>query len=194
MVGEIRDAEVASTAVQASLTGHLVFSTLHTNDAAGTFPRLIDMGISADILAASLTVAMAQRLVRRLCPNCRTPTPIEGADRVTMDALLKNIPHADELPENRDTMWLPKGCAKCGGFGYKGRIAVVEVITMNHAIEDAIRQTSSEREIWKAARPQQIRRMAQDGAVKILQGVTSIEELSRVVDLHDDTLFYDADA
>jgi type II secretory ATPase GspE/PulE/Tfp pilus assembly ATPase PilB-like protein len=194
MVGEIRDAEVASTAVQASLTGHLVFSTLHTNDAAGTFPRLIDMGISADILAASLTVAMAQRLVRRLCPHCRVATPIVGEQRTAMDLLLKNIPHADELPENKDTMWLPKGCEKCGGSGYKGRIAVVEVITMDHAIEDAIRQTSSEREIWKAARPQQIRRMAQDGAVKILQGVTSFEELSRVVDLNDDTLFYDTNA
>jgi type II secretory ATPase GspE/PulE/Tfp pilus assembly ATPase PilB-like protein len=188
MVGEIRDAEVASTAVQASLTGHLVFSTLHTNDAAGTFPRLIDMGISADILAASLTVAMAQRLVRRLCPNCRIPTPITGEERKTMDLLLKNIPHADELPENRDTMWLPKGCEKCGGLGYKGRIAVVEVITMDRAIEDAIRTTSSEREIWKAARAQQIRRMSQDGAVKILQGVTSFEELSRVVDLQDETM------
>ena len=188
MVGEIRDAEVASTAVQASLTGHLVFSTLHTNDAAGTFPRLIDMGISADILAASLTVAMAQRLVRRLCPLCRIAAPITGEQRTTMDLLLKNIPHADELPANRDTMWLPKGCEKCGGLGYKGRLAVVEVITMDHAIETAIRETSSEREIWKAARPQNIRRMAQDGAVKILQGITSFEELSRVVDLNDETM------
>ncbi|HVM73398.1 MAG TPA: type II/IV secretion system protein [Candidatus Paceibacterota bacterium] len=188
MVGEIRDAEVASTAVQASLTGHLVFSTLHTNDAAGTFPRLIDMGISADILAASLTIAMAQRLVRRLCPHCRVPTPIIGEERRILDLLLKNIPHADELPENRDTMWTPKGCEKCGGVGYKGRIAVVEVITMDRAIETTIRATSSEREIWKAARPQNIRRMSQDGAVKILQGVTSFEELSRVVDLTDETM------
>ena len=188
MVGEIRDGEVASTAVQASLTGHLVFSTLHTNDAAGTFPRLIDMGISADILAASVTVAMAQRLVRKLCTTCRVAAPITGAERVTMDLLLKNIPHADELPENRDTMWIPKGCTKCGGLGYKGRLAVVEVITMDHNIESTIRSTSSEREIWKAARPQNIRRMAQDGAVKILQGITSFDELSRVVDLNDDTM------
>lgn len=193
MVGEIRDGEVASTAVQASLTGHLVFSTLHTNDAAGTFPRLIDMGISADILAASVTVAMAQRLVRKLCPFCRIPAPIEGEIRATLDLLLKNIPHADELPENRDTMWLPKGCEKCGGIGYKGRLAVVEVITMDHNIENTIRSTSSEREIWKAARPQNIRRMAQDGAVKILQGITSFDELSRVVDLNDDTIFDEND-
>ncbi len=188
MVGEIRDAEVASTAVHASLTGHLVFSTLHTNDAAGTFPRLIDMGVNADILGAAVTVAMAQRLVRRLCPVCREATPITGDDRKTMDVLLKNIPHADELPENKDTMWLAKGCEKCGGLGYKGRIAVVEVILMDHEIEDCVRHTSSERDIWKAAVHQKIRRMAQDGAVKVLQGVTSLDELGRVVDLHDEVM------
>ena len=185
MVGEIRDAEVASTAVHASLTGHLVFSTLHTNDAAGTFPRLIDMGVNADILGAAVTVAMAQRLVRRLCPLCRVPTPIGPEDKKTMEPLLRNIPHADELPANRETMWLPKGCEKCGGLGYKGRIAVVEVILMDHEIEECVRHTSSERDIWKAATHQKIRRMGQDGVVKVLQGVTALEELARVVDLQD---------
>ena len=188
MVGEIRDAEVASTAVHASLTGHLVFSTLHTNDAAGTFPRLIDMGINADVLGAAVTVAMAQRLVRKLCTECRVAQPIQGDDRKVMDALLKNIPHADELPTNRDTMWVAKGCPKCGGLGYKGRLAVVEVILMDHEIEECVRHTSSERDIWKAAAHQKIRRMAQDGAVKVLQGVTSLDELGRVVDLHDEVL------
>ena len=154
MVGEIRDADVASTAVQASLTGHLVFSTLHTNDAAGTFPRLIDMGINADILGASVTVAMAQRLVRRLCPECRRPMPIIGDDLKMITPLLKNIPHEDELPANRDTMWTAVGCQKCGGLGYKGRIAIVEVILMDHVIESAVRTTSSEREIWQAAKHQ----------------------------------------
>ena len=188
MVGEIRDSEVASTAVHAALTGHLVFSTLHTNDAAGTFPRLVDMGISADILGASLTVAMAQRLVRRLCPHCRESVPISGAARTTMDALLKNIPHPEELPENRDTMWAAKGCDKCGGIGYKGRIGIVEVILMDKVIEDAIRRTSSEHEIWTAAKHQNIRRMAQDGAAKVLKGVTSLDELGRVVNLEDPTM------
>jgi type II secretory ATPase GspE/PulE/Tfp pilus assembly ATPase PilB-like protein len=188
MVGEIRDEEVASTAINASLTGHLVFTTLHTNDAAGTFPRLIDMGVNADILGAAVTTAMAQRLVRRLCPNCRQETPIEGKDRETMDKLLKNIPHSEELPQNRDKMWLPKGCDKCHGLGYKGRIAVVEVILMDSAIEECVRHSSSERDIWHAAKPQKIRRMAQDGAVKILQGVTALEELARVVDLEDEVM------
>ncbi|HEY4525149.1 MAG TPA: ATPase, T2SS/T4P/T4SS family, partial [Candidatus Paceibacterota bacterium] len=183
-----RDAEVASTAVQASLTGHLVFSTLHTNDAAGTFPRLIDMGVSADILGAALTTSMAQRLVRRLCSFCRVATPVSGEARALIEPLVKNLPHSDELPQNRETMWLPKGCEKCGGIGYKGRIAVVEVILMDREIEQCVRQSSSERDIWHAAKHQQIRRMAQDGAVKVLQGVTSLDELGRVVDLHDEVM------
>ena len=185
MVGEIRDAEVASTAVHASLTGHLVFSTLHTNDAAGTFPRLIDMGVSGDVLGAAVTTAMAQRLVRKLCPHCRVAAPITGDMLKKMSQLLNNIPHSEELPTNREQMWVPKGCEKCGGLGYKGRIAVVEVILMDREIEECVRHSSSERDIWHAAKHQNIRRMAQDGAVKILQGVTSFDELSRVVDLND---------
>ena len=188
MVGEIRDAEVASTAVNASLTGHLVFSTLHTNDAAGTFPRLIDMGMHADILGAALTVSMAQRLVRKLCEHCRVETPLSPEDAHTMELLLAHIPHPEGVPAKRDTSWVAKGCDKCGGIGYKGRVGVVEVILMDKAVEAVIRTTTSEREIWRAAKPQQIRRMAQDGAVKVLQGVTSLDELGRVVDLHDEVM------
>ncbi len=188
MVGEIRDSEVASTAVNASLTGHLVFSTLHTNDAAGTFPRLIDMGVNADILGAALTVSMAQRLVRKLCPDCRTETPLSPEDAKTMQTLLAHIPHPEGVPEKRDSTWMAKGCAKCGGIGYKGRMGIVEVILMDKAVETVIRTTTSEREIWRAAKPQQIRRMAQDGAVKVLQGITSLDELGRVVDLHDEVM------
>ncbi|MBI2612975.1 type II/IV secretion system protein [Candidatus Kaiserbacteria bacterium] len=188
MVGEIRDSEVASTAVHASLTGHLVFSTLHTNDAAGTFPRLIDMGVNADILGAAVTTAMAQRLVRRLCQNCRESKIMTAEEKKMVEPLLKNIPHPEDLPKNRDAMWVAKGCEKCGGLGYKGRIAVVEVILMDKEIEETVRKSSSERDLWHAARHQQIRRMAQDGAVKVLQGVTSLEELGRVVDLHDEVM------
>ena len=188
MVGEIRDAEVATTAIQASLTGHLVFSTLHTNDAGGTFPRLLDMGINADVLGAAVTCAMAQRLVRKLCPACREAKPIEGDDKKIMDVLLKNMPHSEELPQNRDTMYVAKGCPACRGIGYKGRVAVVEVILMDKEIEECVRHSSSERDIWKAARHQGIRRMAQDGAVKVLQGVTSLDELGRVVNLLDEAM------
>jgi len=190
MVGEIRDAEVASTAVNASLTGHLVFSTLHTNDAAGTFPRLLDMDVNADVLGAALTVAMAQRLVRKLCANCRVETKIEGEAAATLAPILKNMPHPEDLPANQNIMWIAKegGCEKCGGLGYKGRISVVEVILMDRAVEEVIRTTTSEREIWRAAKPQGIRRMAQDGIIKVLQGVTSLDELGRIVDLHDEVM------
>ncbi len=188
MVGEIRDSEVASTAINASLTGHLVFSTLHTNDAAGTFPRLIDMGVNADILGAAVTTAMAQRLVRRLCQKCREAKIMNAEEHKIMEPLLKNLPHPEDIPANREQMWVPKGCEHCRGLGYKGRIAVVEVILMDKQVEETIRRTSSERDLWAAAKHQQIRRMAQDGAVKVLQGVTSLDELGRVVDLHDEVM------
>jgi type IV pilus assembly protein PilB len=131
---------------------------------------------------------MAQRLVRRLCPLCRVSAPIVGEAKTIMEKLLRNIPHAEELPANQEAMWIPKGCEKCGGIGYKGRIAVVEVVLMDKEIEECVRHTSSERDIWKAAKHQNIRRMAQDGAVKVLQGVTSLDELSRVVDLTDEVM------
>ncbi len=186
MVGEIRDGEVATTAVHAALTGHLVFSTLHTNNAAGTFPRLVDMGISAEILGSAVNVAMAQRLVRRLCPHCRESVPITGEARITIDRLLKDIPHPEDMPENRDVMWLPKGCEKCGGIGYKGRISIVEAIKMDEQMEQTVRVTSSEREIWRAAKRQNIRRMAQDGVVKILRGISTLDEVSRTVSVEEE--------
>lgn len=185
MVGEIRDQEVATTAVHAALTGHLVFSTLHTNNAAGTFPRLIDMGISAEILGSSVNVAMAQRLVRRLCEHCKVETPLEGESKEVLEMLIKDIPHPEDMPENKSVMWVAKGCERCGGIGYKGRIGIVEAIQMDEIIEKTVRETSSEREIWRAAKHQHIRRMAQDGAVKILRGVTTLDEVSRTVDVDE---------
>lgn len=193
MVGEIRDPEVASTAVHAALTGHLVFSTLHTNNAAGTFPRLIDIEVQPEILGSAVNLAMAQRLTRRLCENCKKPEPITGAAREKMDKLLHNIPRPEDLPENKDTMWVPVGCDKCGGSGYKGRIAVLEAIQMDEAVEAAVRANPSELDIWRASRPQGIRRMAEDGAVKVLQGVTALDELARVVDIEDEDLMHSKD-
>jgi type II secretory ATPase GspE/PulE/Tfp pilus assembly ATPase PilB-like protein len=185
MVGEIRDSEVASTAVHAALTGHLVFSTLHTNNAAGTFPRLIDMGVSADILGSAVNIAMAQRLIRRLCESCRESHPLEKREQEIVGKLLDDIPHPEDLPDNKDVAWRAKGCAACGNIGYKGRVAIVEAIIMDEKIENTVRNTSSERDIWHAAQHQKIRSMAQDGIVKVLRGVTSFDELGRVVDLED---------
>ena len=185
MVGEIRDPEVAATAVHAALTGHLVFSTLHTNNAAGTFPRLIDIKVRPEILGSAVNLTMAQRLARRLCDACKKSTPITGEARKSIDKLLYNIPRPDELPENKDVMWEAVGCEACNNTGYTGRLAILEAIKMDEAVEAAVRANPSEIEIWRAARPQKIRRMAEDGVVKILQGVTSLDELARIIDIED---------
>lgn len=193
MVGEIRDPEVASTAVHAALTGHLVFSTLHTNNAAGTFPRLIDIEVQPEILGSAVNLAMAQRLTRRLCDSCKKQAPITGEARAKIDQLLHNIPRPEDLPDNKDTMWVPVGCDKCGGSGYKGRIAILEAILMDEAVEAAVRNRPSELDIWRASRPQGIRRMAEDGVVKVLQGVTALDELARVVDIDDEDMLASKD-
>ncbi len=192
MVGEIRDPEVASTAVNAALTGHLVFSTLHTNNAAGTFPRIIDLDVAPEIIGAALSVSMAQRLTRRLCTNCRISKPMSKDEQTLINKILKNIPRPNELPTNRDTLWHPSptGCDKCQNSGYKGRIAILEAVLVDTAVEQAVRNNPSEADIWRAAKPQNIRRMAEDGIVKALEGITSLEELGRVVDLTED-LFRD---
>ncbi len=185
MVGEIRDKDVASTAVHAALTGHLVFSTLHTNNAAGTFPRLVDIGVQPEVLGSAINLAMAQRLARKLCTHCRRAVPIAGEDRQIVERILSTIPRPDSLPANRDTMWEAVGCERCAGIGYKGRVAILEAIKMDEALEEVVRHNPSEIEIWRAAAPQGIRRMAEHGLVKVLEGVTSLEELGRVVNLDE---------
>lgn len=185
MVGEIRDAEVAETAINAALTGHLVFSTLHTNDAAGSFPRLIDLGVSEKVISSAINVAMAQRLVRKLCSACRktrAPTPDE---KKIIDRVLGEVVNTAILPQNTDTIYeaSKEGCAECHGRGYKGRIGIFEAIFMDTAIEEVLRSKPSEREIAAAAKPQGIPTLQQDGILKVLRGVTSLDELGRVVDL-----------
>ncbi len=188
MVGEIRDPEVAKTAVHAALTGHLVFSTLHTNNAAGTFPRLIDLEVKPEILGSAINLAMAQRLARKLCEHCKKSVPIRGKDREKIDKLLYNIPRPEDVPKNRDIMWEAVGCEKCANSGYKARVAIYEAVQMDVNVEKAVRSNPTELDIWKASRPQKIRRLAEDGVVKVLQGITSLDELARVVDIEDEDL------
>ncbi len=188
MVGEIRDPEVAEVAVHAALTGHLVFSTLHTNNAAGTFPRLLDLGVRPEVLASSLNITMAQRLARKLCDDCKRKKQIMGEDRRKIDLILSGIPRKEELPEFDGYVYEAVGCKKCGNTGYKGRIAIVEAILMDTSVEKVIRENPAEITIWQAARHQKIRRMYEDGTVKVLKGVTSFEELKRVVDINEDEI------
>jgi len=184
MVGEIRDSETAEVAINAALTGHLVFSTLHTNNAAGTFPRLIDLGINPKVITSSLSVAMAQRLVRTIKKDEAKEVPIVGKDRETIDRILASIADQTYLDGiQRESMWVPK--ENDGLTGYKGRIGVFEAIFSDPKIEEVIQTNPSEREIIAAAAPQNILNMEQDGVIKVLQGVTSLDELRRVIDLKE---------
>ncbi|MEN9912679.1 MAG: type pilus assembly ATPase PilB, type pilus assembly protein PilB [Candidatus Parcubacteria bacterium] len=185
MVGEIRDNETADIAVNSALTGHLVFSTLHTNDAAGTYPRLIDLGVNSKVLTSAIRVAMAQRLVRKLCENCKKEVPVEGDIQQNIETTVQTIEDRSLVPADRSKMWISVGCEKCNKTGYKGRIGIYEAILTNKKIEDAVELNPSEREIWTAAAGQGILTMKQDGTLKILQGVTSMSELERVIALTD---------
>lgn len=188
MVGEIRDGETAGTAIQAALTGHMVFSTLHTNNAAGTFTRLIDLGIDAKVLTSAVRVAMAQRLIRTLCKECRKKAPIPADKQKYIDELVASLEGYPELPEISPIateVYQAVGCETCNGTGYKGRIGVYEAILADKYLEEVIRENPSEREIREAAAPQKILTMKQDGLIKVLKGVTSFDELERVVDMSE---------
>jgi type IV pilus assembly protein PilB len=182
MVGEIRDGETAEIAVNSALTGHLVFSTLHTNNAAGAFPRLIDLGANPKVLSSAVTVTMAQRLVRKLCEKCKREVQANETDAALIIRLLANIKKTTK-PSFTGSVFEPVGCETCSGTGYKGRIGVFEVILMDQTVEEVIAQYPSEREIAKAATHQDIPSLAEDAAMKIARGLTSFEEVRRVLDI-----------
>ncbi|MDP2705199.1 MAG: GspE/PulE family protein [Patescibacteria group bacterium] len=184
MVGEIRDQETAEIAINASLTGHLVFSTLHTNNAAGSFPRLIDLGVNPKILTSAINVSMAQRLLRTLCNDCKKIVPLQGEEKELIDSIVETITDKTYLKDvQRESVWEHQGCEKCNFTGYKGRIGIFEAIKTDEAIERVVKENPSEREVEKAALAQNILNMKQDGAIKVLEGKTSLLELQRVVDL-----------
>ena len=185
MVGEIRDGEVAETAINAALTGHLVFSTLHTNNAAGAFPRLIDLGVNSKVMSSAVSIVLAQRLVRKLCTICRKETTVGTEDKKSIERILESVTDKSVLPKEIAKVYEPVGCPECGGIGYKGRIGIYEAIKMDHTIEELINSNPSEREIWAVAKKQGILTMQQDGVLKVLSGTTSLAELTRVIDLSD---------
>jgi general secretion pathway protein E len=154
MIGEIRDQETAQIAVQASLTGHLVLATLHTNDSVSAVTRLLDMGIEPFLLSSSLLGVLAQRLVRRLCPSCRR--------------------------QDSDGRYRPAGCPACGNSGYLGRTGVYELLLADESVRQAIHARQPEHALKALARSQGFRSMAEDGERWVAEGITSPEELSRV--------------
>ena len=173
MVGEIRDAETAEIAVQAALTGHLVFSTLHTNDAAGAISRLLEMGVQDYLLSSSLLGVLAQRLVRRLCPSCRKEVPFANIAGLTEEL---NLREANSL----STVWEATGCSACSGTGYLGRVGIFELLPVTSEICKVISQRADAGVIRNLAVQQGMRLLREDGWDKVRQGLTTLAEVLRV--------------
>jgi general secretion pathway protein E len=202
MVGEIRDHETAEIAIQASLTGHLVLSTIHTNDAATGITRLVDMGVQPFLVASSLVALQAQRLIRRVCPHCCEPGTPDTKELEEMGIIpaaffagepCLRVPVRDQhghlvpivAPNNyrlppRGTLWTAVGCDRCNGTGYRGRTGVYEVLRITEEIRRLAIRNASSAEIKRAAQEQGLRTLRDDGAHKVLSGLTTIEEVMRV--------------
>ena len=177
MVGEIRDRETAGVAAQAALTGHLVLSTLHANDAAGAIPRLISMGARSEEIAPALKLIMAQRLARKLCEECKEEyAPSEEEIKELKEKLGKFYPESGV-----EKLYKAKGCEVCNGIGYKGRVGIYEMFEIGRKIEELIGERVSNLEIEKVAIEQGMMLMGQDGLLKVVEGVTSLEEIERVI-------------
>ena len=172
LVGEIRDFETAENAVQASLTGHMVFSTLHTNDAAGSFMRLADMGVEPFLISSTLEGIMAQRLVRTLCKHCREAY-MPSEEEVPADFPLEDYTAGQPI-------YRAKGCRQCRGTGYSGRLGIYELLVTNDEIKVLASERRGTNEIRKAAIASGMRTLRQDGWLKVARGLTSIEEVLRV--------------
>lgn len=193
MVGEIRDGDTAEIAVQSALTGHMVFSTLHTNNAAGAIPRLIDLGVNPKILVSALSLSIAQRLVRKLCTSCKMSKPAKEREVMLINMIISGM-EAEGKDLNKYSIdktkpfnfFYPVGCEKCNNTGYKGRIGIFEAVHTDEALEKLMPENPSERQIKDVAKTQGILSMRQDGIVKILNGITSIEEVASVVDLGEE--------
>ncbi len=174
MVGEMRDLETAETGIEAALTGHLVFSTLHTNDAPSAVTRLIEMGIEPFLVASAIDCVQAQRLARRLCPDCKEPYQ---PSRQALEEAGFPLEEGEETPE----LYRAKGCPRCSGTGYRGRIGVYEVMPVSETIERLTVESATAEQIKKVAIEEGIRTLRQDGFEKVRMGLTSIEEVLRVI-------------
>lgn len=182
MVGEIRDLETAETAVQAALTGHVMLSTVHTNSAVETIPRLLNMGVKPFLLAPSLNAIIAQRLVRMLCPHCRKELTVNQEEEEIFEKVIGDVQkvYKDFKIDIPRTIYHPEGCTICNGTGYMGQVAVIEVLNMSDALRDLILSEASTKDILEKAKEEGMITMKQDGILKVLQGMTTLEEVMRV--------------
>ena len=183
MIGEMRDLETAETACQAALTGHIVLSTLHTNDAPAAIPRLLDMGIKPFVLAPAINAIIGQRLIRKICESCKQEYKLPPNLQSRVEMILKSIPKASKTAVPKDLKFYHSpGCEQCKGLGYKGRVGVYEVFTIDDEIEKLITKGATTTEIKQQAVTDGMITMAQDGILKVLSGVTDVEEVFRVTE------------
>ena len=182
MVGEIRDTETAQIAVQASLTGHMVFSTLHTNDALTAFTRLIDMGVEPFLVVSSVRAVIAQRLVRLVCPHCAEPeAPPAEIERLLSD-LRRRFPG---LLDGKANWRRGRGCRQCQGTGYKGRMAIYEMAAVTPDLHEAILKRVPTQELQRIAATHGYRTLREDGIIKAWRGDTSLDEVLRITGLSE---------
>jgi len=173
LVGEVRDKETAEMAFRAAMTGHQVFTTLHTNSALGAFPRLLDIGIQPDIMAGNIIGVIAQRLVRTLCPSCK-----EGYEPQREERMLLG-----DLADQRPVLYRPVGCKNCDNKGYRGRTPIMELLVMDADMDELVARRSTAKELRTAAMAKGFRPLAEAGLARVLDGVTTLSEVSRAVDL-----------
>ena len=183
LVGEIRDRETADTALQAALTGHLVFSTLHTNDAAGIVPRLIELGSNPSTVAPALNLAIAQRLLRRVCKNCAKKVIPSEQTLLKIEKRIENLPPEIKPDLGKIVFLQAQGCSKCQNTGYKGRIGIFEMFLISEKIEEAILSYPSVSKMRKIAIGDGMIEIQQDGILRVTEGMTTLEELERITGL-----------
>ena len=182
MIGEIRDSETAKIAINAAMTGHIVLSTLHTNDAVTTIPRLVDMGVEKFLVASTLNVIVAQRLARRLCPDCKQKVKLTSTE---LSALKETRPDIAALLKEGTEVFSEKGCSKCKGSGFKGRIGLYEILEVKENIRKQIATSANADELYDMARDNGLKLIVEDGVKRILDGTTSITEVGRVTALKE---------
>ena len=181
LVGEIRDLETAEIAMQAALTGHVVFSTLHTNDAVGAVPRLVDLGVKTATIGPALSLVIAQRLVRKLCGDCKKPKELSAEEKEKAAKFLAKLPKRVDQAAFKDfKVYEPAGCDKCNHFGYKGRIGIFEFLEAGATFEETILKEASEIALSKLAKEQGMVTMQEDGILKVLVGLTTFDEVKEV--------------
>lgn len=181
LVGEIRDLETAEIAMQAALTGHVVFSTLHTNDAVGAVPRLVDIGVRPTTIGPALSLVIAQRLVRRLCQACKEAVELSVDDKKQIEVFLAKLPErVDRKKYETYKVYKPKGCKECNGIGYKGRVGIFEFLEAGSDFEEVVLKEASEISLRKLADSQGMVNLQEDGVLKVLEGMTSFDEVKSV--------------